>query len=357
MNETARDEFDREFMVRGGRLDRSQCSDRIRKMIDDALSASSAAITGFKQRFHGHGLGEGPHVDFVANDELAASYSASGFVAIHIGVIQRLYGTFYSLLAEPTILTFVGDPKLEVAAPESFEFMHATIPLEEHGPCDNVRIPQCPNRGTYAMLLASCAIDHVVLHEIGHATGGHFDFLASQADRLPFGHLVKPSMQIAEHDADMFAACTGFLSSLDDRLNDSLPDMFENRESKHGQALLAWAVSLGVLMQLLAEDACTIQESTHDTHPHPHVRLICILANCLNRVHETPQFAVAESQLARALELVAEISTACRMHAAVTPVTDIEHQLREACKNLACSAFGKRAELIMHRKTGVDHTL
>lgn len=152
----------------------------------------------------------------------------SGYIAFSTDAILVIHDLFYRSLSHPEVLPEIGDPSLE-RRDDVFHSQGISDSYDEilaarrpgGGRLEQVQ-PKCPVRRSYALRLATIALDFLVLHELCHVRHGHcqlandlgWPFIpelwldARQADFKPSDYLTAQAMEM---DADAFPSIRSFV--------------------------------------------------------------------------------------------------------------------------------------------------
>ncbi len=202
-------------------------------------------------------------------------------ISIHRGAIEQIFGTFYFLFCNPSLLPWLGKVSCEVALVHPATRLPAT-PIAVQL-CDASYEPYCPNdtdRGSTAFRLAEMAVHFLIAHEIGHIVGGRFGLISGQRS---FVEMAKRSgasastfdelRQVCECDADLFATHAGNYVNTHPGMA-ALTANSLNCDPWSGlqAAQILQMTSVAALFRMLFREASTQTVAALGKHPHPAVR-------------------------------------------------------------------------------------
>lgn len=231
------------------------------------------------------------HFDLIDNwqfNAVAFQHDGRYFIGIHRGTVASLAVLFDRMLADPEVLTFIGDPREENAnlplLPDiglDFERSFTTVP-EFPGPQD-------PARQATARRLWELALDFLTVHEITHIANGHIDYLSSyqsvsavdevgKASWAPWTPESKLTSQTMEMDADAMAVHISLMSEWG-RVTGRYPrpgPEWDDIYSRPGVVSLQWSWAVSTLFRLMGDARLTGGDVTQESYPRPRLRAVMV---------------------------------------------------------------------------------
>lgn len=118
-------------------------------------------------------------VDNLNFNAFAKKYDNTYIIAFHQAVELILIDLFSRILANPTILPYIGNPKEEIHSPKICDYFTSTkeMVLQAHNGNYKFLMPKNQTRLEYAIHLVTLAMHFIFEHELSHILFGHVDYL------------------------------------------------------------------------------------------------------------------------------------------------------------------------------------
>jgi hypothetical protein len=215
---------------------------------------------------------------FVHNQSFNAIATANGkqeLIGVFAGAISVIYEHFQGFLADPQVLTSIGDSAAERGTPSSFQTQssHSAIRVT------HLDYPVDPVRLRAALHLALNAALFLFIHELTHVSRGHLvllktDFARADYTEIPFEPLPVEEAEVRralELDADEGAATGSFTIWKALYTNGAFPALEPLGLEE------SWTISVVMLFRIMTSMRKPSPNPSTASHPSPDTRLIHIL--------------------------------------------------------------------------------
>jgi hypothetical protein len=222
-------------------------------------------------------------IDFIDSPHLNAIATVDDGqyrICIFRGAVEHVYGAMYGLMSCPSFLPAIGNAKGETPPAFFPESGFCPIPTSQAAPLYTgveIVIPTDPTRRTAAMLLASVALEFLVVHEVGHIVGGHLEIEPTASIREYEGGVGASGThaldRALECDADAFAChATGSIVT-HPKMASTIQEIVRITRWPDSQvANVLYFAAIAVLFRILYPRAPANIGPPSQSHPHPAIR-------------------------------------------------------------------------------------
>lgn len=258
------------------------------------------------------------YVDFIDSTVCNAVVSKKDgdyYIGINAGAVMLLWDMYHKMLASPTVLNGIGNPKIENTEKKTLnaEYTNLGISFSNYGEGAN---PVDKDRRTFAQLSLKDGIQYLIYHECCHIVRGHLDFLINNSSFKTwneFNHNTEQlnngfrsiDSQTLEMDADSFAINRAFIfyhQAIEEFKNTDSEKWFKDVSS----CAYRWAFSIYSFFRLINNREYTVAQMESLSHPPANVRIALLLGNLATlfseRYDQSIQDEVCKAAVAACLE-------------------------------------------------------